>query len=327
MTNQQQQKQKVIVNIGTEILKGLKKKKRKGRHQNRKPNQPNNRQPFTYVPPQVPHQSVAPLAPVSNKQQDRETQRIWASLSDIQRNAVRTQKENERKFGKRTGLVNPKGLQIEDKKPIDRLKDGFDKHKSRKSRPVVLSDSDSGTKSVDSDLFRQEQVERRRKIVEARKVQQKIRNSNQVDNNLKEQNQDPAPSRNVPQIHPSIRQRVLSSIGLGGKQKVMPIPEKPLLTLRSPDYYDGKKSGSREARSEAQREIRGVSQRISTSNPSNRTQTALYQHLGDAHRRMGGGDLTPPRRSGRPLGGGGGGGAGNVEQRREKLDEDEDEEV
>ena len=304
MVNQQQQKQKVIVNIGTEILKGLKKKKRKGKKGVKRQQPQPQQKPFTYVPPQVPHQSVAPHTPVSNKQQDRETQRIWASLSDIQRNAVRTQKENERKFGKRTGLVNPRGLQIEDK--------------TRRPRPVELSDSDSGgTQSIDSDAYRQEQVERRRKVVEMRKLQQKIRNSNQVDNNLKEQNQDPQAPRNVPQIHPSIRQRFLSRIGLG-KSRVS--PSEPPLMLRSPDYYEGRKSGGGEARSQAQREIRGVSERISSSNPSFRTQTAIHAQLGQAHRRMGGDELPAPRGRGRPLGGGGGGGGGNVEQR-----EDEDE--
>ena len=118
-------------------------------------------------------------------------------------------------------------------------------------------------------------------------------------------------------------------MGLGGKQKVSPLEnqEEQPLRLRSTDYYDGKKSGGGEARQQAQQEIRGLSRKISSANPTFRTQTAIHAQLNLVNQRLGGSDLSPPRGSGRPrrplpdgpppLGGGGGGGAGNLPQRED----------
>ena len=270
--------QQVVINLGEAIIKKSLKKKKRVKKRVKKSIA---KKPYTYTPFPNTSQQMFIQPPNLNtiqphQKQEREIARNWSKLSELQRNVINNKNDADRKLGKfgiTSGLINPKGKMLLD---------------SARGRVRVEEMSEGSTQSIDSDEFRKEQYERRRKVVEARKQQRNIRDgrakvdekinlSNQVDGNLKEQKLDPQPSRNIPAIHPSLRQRILSKIGLGGSNNRVS-PKSDLLTLRSPDYYDGRKSGLNEQKKEMRGQLRDFYTKANSS-ASNRSQAGIREGL------------------------------------------------
>lgn len=191
--------QQVVINLGEAIIKKSLKKKKRVKKRVKKSIA---KKPYTYTPFPNTSQQMFIQPPNLNTiqphlKQEREIARNWSKLSELQRNVINNKNDADRKLGKfgiTSGLINPKGKMLLD---------------SARGRVRVEEMSEGSTQSIDSDEFRKEQYERRRKVVEARKQQRNIRDgrakvdekinlSNQVDGNLKEQKLDPQPSRNTP---------------------------------------------------------------------------------------------------------------------------------
>jgi len=266
----------IHITLNTEPKKKAPPKKRR----KKRASAPVIKKPYTYTPPQLPAPALPPYSasanPVQNSAMEaRQIQRMWAKLSELERQNVRDKRDA--KFGKSVGLVNPKGKMLQD---------------SARGRTEVvkeLSSSSDKTQSLGSDVRSrqaEERAERRKQVIAERNLRKKIRDSNQVDNNLKEQEKDPVPKPRgmMRRMADKVRERVSrpTLTSPRSRSKIEPVPAiegaKIAGMLRSPDYYEGRKTGAKEQRKEMRGQLRSFHTKAMSS-ATNRSQAGIREGL------------------------------------------------